>query len=175
MNRQLLLVVVGMLVGGSCIWADDAKVTAKKKTNNEFAGKIVIVLTTNQTQFVLENAKVIKKGGESFLTGTDIKRDDAAEGLACLPCGLNLRFVLSYVSFTPEQWKTRNGLLHPLPPPALFAPPAPSFPRSSTDSLAPPFERSPTSVPPSPFAAPRPSLDPTPSPSKKPPSLPFAR
>lgn len=76
MNKLLLCTVVPLLLIVSCILAAvAAEPSANGNAPNEFAGKIVCVQMTNG-RVVLENAKVIVQGMESFLAGTGIKRND---------------------------------------------------------------------------------------------------
>lgn len=111
MNRQLLLVIAGLVIG-SCIWARASEPSAGN-TDNPFAGKIVRVSMAGETKnevFMLENVKLVTvSGSEPFLVGTGIKNSSARrswdEGLEV---HLNLRFVTSYCPMTPDQWKEKQ-------------------------------------------------------------------
>jgi len=112
MNRQWIPLAVAALMVGSCVWARTAEPIANN-TDNPFAGKIVRVSMAGETKnevFMLENVKLVTvSGSELFLVGTGIQNSSARrswdEGLEV---HLNLRFVLSYCSMTPEQWKEKQ-------------------------------------------------------------------
>ena len=110
MKKQLLLTVA--LVIGLCIVAKAADLSSSNNTDDEFAGKIVYVQMTTNEKFTIENVKVIARGGESFLAGRGIKRNELAsqhEWWEGLPVRLNLRSVVSYFPMTPQQWKDVNN------------------------------------------------------------------
>ena len=146
MNRPLLLLMVPLLLIGSCIVAVAADPSANSNTPHQFPGKIVRVKMTGDEVFVLENVALttlylpsptgLPQASENFLVGTCIKngphQTSWCEGMEV---HLNLRSVSSYLPMTPEQWKDKqratptsatvlpNALpqpqarLNPIPPP----------------------------------------------------------
>jgi hypothetical protein len=119
MNMLLSRLVISPFLIASCAAAvAAADADGDKKETNDFTGKIVCVQMTND-RVVLENAKIIVQGKETFLSGTGIKRNDPNVRHAWwegLPIRLNVRFVQSYFLLTPQQWNTvRNTFVIPGP------------------------------------------------------------
>lgn len=125
MKRYLFFVVVAWLVVGSCILVEAAEPSASNNTDNEFAGKIVQVHTATGA-YTLENVKLIRVGGQSFLSGTGVKRtkDESQREQPTvfrrdwwqgLPLRVNVSFVVAYCPMTPEQWNALMASPSPVP------------------------------------------------------------
>jgi len=168
MNGRIPLLVIPLLLVGTCSLAAEAAEPSANRPHNQFSGKLVRVQMIGATRnevFILENVRLTNLFGiEPFLIGTGVKggphQTSWCEGSEV---HLNLHSVLSYMPMTPEQWKDKQ------PSAPTLVPDESNPPVRSAGAGATPLEGK---IPSPPTTQPEGKIPPLPQPAAGPPLVP---